>query len=81
MRDIAADLLLTSWGELDDSPIVAGWDPGADVMDSTSLSDDDEERSLTLNDEPSDNEEEDEESEELNKADDNPEEQHGYSVS
>jgi hypothetical protein len=50
-------------------------------MDETSLSDDDEERFLTLNDEPSDNEEEDQESEELNEADDNPEEQFRYSVS
>jgi hypothetical protein len=50
-------------------------------MDDTSWLDDDEEWSLTLNDEPRDTEEEDEESEELNEADDNPEEQYRYSVS
>jgi hypothetical protein len=58
-REIAADLPLTSWDELDNSYIVAGWDLGADIMDNTSSSDNDEEWSLTLNDGPSDNEEED----------------------
>jgi hypothetical protein len=80
-REIAADLLLTPWDELDNSYIVAGWDLGEDVMEDSSSSDDDEEWLLTLNDEPSDSEEEDEESEGLNEADDNPEEQYGYSVS
>jgi hypothetical protein len=74
-------LLLTSWDELDKSYIVADWELRADVMNDTSLSDDDEEWSRTLNNEPSDNEEEDEKSEELNEADDNHEEQYGYSVS
>jgi hypothetical protein len=50
-------------------------------MEDSSLSDDDEEWSLTINDEPSDSEEENEENEELNEADNNPEEQYGYSVS
>jgi hypothetical protein len=80
-REIAADLLPTSWDELDNSCIVLGWDLGADTMDDTSSFDDDEEWFRTLNDEPSDNEEEDEGSEELNEADDTPEEQYGYSVS
>jgi hypothetical protein len=80
-REIAADILLTCWDELDNSHIVAGWDLGVDVMDDTSSLDDDEEWFQTLNDEPSDNEEEDEESEELNEADDNPEDQYRYSVS
>jgi hypothetical protein len=79
--EIAADLLLKSWDELDSSYIVAGWDLGANVMDDTQSSEYDEKWSLTLNDKPSGNEEEDEESEELNEADDNPEEQYGHSVS
>jgi hypothetical protein len=80
-REIVADLLLTSWDELDNSCIVTGWDLRADVMDDTSSLYDDEEWPLTLNDGPSDNEEEHEKSEELNNADDNPEEQYRYSVS
>jgi hypothetical protein len=46
-REIAADLLLTSCEELDNSCIVAGWDVGADVIDDTSSSDDNEEWSRT----------------------------------
>jgi hypothetical protein len=75
-REIAADLLLTPWDELDDSFIVAGWDLAGDVMGNTSWSDNDEECSPTLNDEPSDNKEENRESEELNEADDNSEDQY-----
>jgi hypothetical protein len=52
-REITADLLLTFWDELENSCIVAGWNPRAGVMDDTSSSSDDEEWSLTLNDEQS----------------------------
>jgi hypothetical protein len=73
-REIAADLLLTSWDELDNPCIVTGWNLGTDVKDDTSSSDDDDEWSLTLNDGPTDNKEEQEENEELNESGDNPEE-------
>jgi hypothetical protein len=54
---------------------------GTDVMDDPSSSSNDEEWSLTLNDEPSDSEEENKESEELNETNGNPEKHYRYSVS
>jgi hypothetical protein len=60
-REIAADLLLTSWTELDQSCILAACDLEEQPKQNSSSSDDDEEWSLTLASEPDDSDEENEE--------------------
>jgi hypothetical protein len=59
--EIAADLLLTAWTELDQSCFFAAWDLEKEPEQDSSSSDDDEKWSLTLASEPDDSDKENEE--------------------
>jgi hypothetical protein len=61
-RPVAAELLLTSWAELSESCVLAGWDIQEDPIENqSSSSDSDEEWSLTLSEDPGDTSDSDEE--------------------